>query len=50
MRLVKGERIMTDGTLFQANASLDSLISKDEIKKEYRDIKTRIRSAGIKKS
>lgn len=27
--LVKGEHIMTDGTLFQANASLDSLVPKD---------------------
>lgn len=28
--LVKGERIMTDGTLFQANASLDSLAPKNQ--------------------
>ena len=28
--LVKGERVMTDGTLFQANASLDSLTLKNE--------------------
>lgn len=32
--LVKGEHVMTDGTLFQANASLDSLIPKDELKGE----------------
>ena len=28
--LVKGERVMTDGTLFQANASLDSLAPKNK--------------------
>jgi transposase len=28
--LVKGERIMTDGTLFEANASLNSLVPKNE--------------------
>jgi transposase len=39
--LVKGERIMTDGTLFQANASLDSLIPKDEIKEEHKNISKR---------
>ncbi|HVW99039.1 MAG TPA: IS1182 family transposase, partial [Candidatus Babeliaceae bacterium] len=32
--LVKGERVMTDGTLFQANASLDSLISKMSLNTE----------------
>jgi transposase len=36
MGLVKSERIMTDGTLFQANASLDSLISKEEINEEQK--------------
>jgi transposase len=30
MGLVKGERIMTDGTLFQANASLDSLVPRNQ--------------------
>jgi len=36
MGLVKGERVMTDGTLLQANASLDSLVpkNKDELEKE----------------
>lgn len=38
--LVKGERILTDGTLFQANASLDSLIprNKDEIQCEHKQL------------
>lgn len=40
MGLVKGERVMTDGTLFQANASLDSLVpkNKDEVENENRGI------------
>ena len=40
MGLVKGERVMTDGTLFQANASLDSLVpkNKDELERENKEI------------
>lgn len=28
--LVKGERIITDGSLIEANASIDSMVAKDE--------------------
>ncbi|MCE3238929.1 MAG: transposase, partial [Gammaproteobacteria bacterium] len=37
--LVKGERVMTDGTLFQANASLNSLVpkNKEERNNKYRE-------------
>jgi hypothetical protein len=40
MGLVKGERVMTDGTLLQTNASLDSLASKnrEEMDSEEREI------------
>lgn len=43
MGLVKGERIMTDGTLFQANASLDSLVpnNKDETDSKNKEISKR---------
>ena len=37
--LVKGERIITDGTLIEANASIDSMVSRDHTecdKTEYR--------------
>ena len=39
LRLVKGERIITDGTLIEANASIDSMVSRDHTecdKTEYR--------------
>ena len=44
--LIKGIRVMTDGTLFQANASLDSMIPRDKIVEH--DLETNKIVPGIK--
>ena len=44
--LIKGIRVMTDGTLFQANASLDSMIPRD--KKVEHNLETNKTVPGIK--
>lgn len=45
MGLVKGECVMTDGTAFQADASLDSLVPKNQ---DETDNKKEISKPGIK--
>ncbi len=44
--LIKGERVMTDGTLFQANASLDSMIPLNK-RTDHNDLKRKKLVTGI---